>query len=75
MDKRENLKKLVLITIPLKNDAPSAREIYDDIKYNPIINKEHVRGFRSFVRIINSFPEIETKGYKGKNSVYFIKQI
>ena len=71
MEERKELSKLVLMT--LSNQRLKAIEIYSHIKYNNphVLRTEKVRGFKSFVKIINSFDRIQgegkgTKTYKVK---------
>jgi cell fate (sporulation/competence/biofilm development) regulator YlbF (YheA/YmcA/DUF963 family) len=44
--------------------SPKASELYDQLKNEKqeILRDESVRGFRSFVKIINSFEQIEFSG-------------
>ena len=60
MEKREELRKTVVIFLS-KSGPCSAREIYEErIADDTGLKKsQHIRSFRSFVKIINAFPEIK----------------
>jgi len=64
MESRENLNKLVILTLQKTEIELKARQIYEFIRYNQpdILREEKVRGFRSFVKIINSFSEVKAVG-------------
>jgi len=72
MRDREQFKKLVFIL--LEGKELKAREVYEEIRHNypNIIHEERIRGFHSFVKIINSIKEIKKKGCKGEPLNYFI---
>jgi predicted RND superfamily exporter protein len=74
MEKREKLQELIIVFLKQKDieGNPTAREIYEKIRHkNPTIFRvERVRNFRSFVKIINSFDEIESQGKKGYPRIY-----
>jgi len=64
MQERKNLNKLLVSTLSVSTTPPRASELYYQIREeNPsIFREESVKGFRSFVKIINSFTEIEGVG-------------
>lgn len=64
MESRENLNKLVILTLQKTEIELKARQIYEFIRYNQpdILREEKVRGFRSFVKIINSFSDVKAIG-------------
>jgi hypothetical protein len=77
MEKRKELNKFVMIVINgCGSEPPCAREIYEKIKDdNPqIIREEKVRGFKSFVKILNSFKEIKPVGTRGSPLAYKLKK-
>jgi len=73
MRQREELNKLVIMTLDSIIDKPKAIDLYNMIKVvNPhILKQERVPTFRSFVKVINSFPGIRHEGIKPKR--YFVK--
>jgi hypothetical protein len=75
MIQRKELNKLVVIFINSSKSYPTARELYQDIKeeHKQIIHQERVRGFKSFVKIINSFKEIQPIGNRSEPMVYKLK--
>lgn len=64
MLERKKLNKLVVMTLSSSNNNQKASEIYETIKETQpeILREETVRSFKSFVKIINSFQEIEATG-------------
>jgi len=64
MERRENLNKLVILTLQKTDIELRARQLYECIKYDQpdIFREEKVRGFRSFVKIINSFKDVKAVG-------------
>jgi transposase-like protein len=68
MLERKKLNKLVVFTIKHSDNNPIASQIYDAIKERKpeILRLETVRSFRSFVKIINSFDQIEGIGSRVK---------
>ena len=70
MLERKELKKLVAIMISSSPSPPTAIELYHQVRVDrQLIQHERVRSFKSFVRIINSFPEVVPVG----NSPCFYK--
>jgi len=60
MEKHENLNKLVCKTLKFYEDKginPTAKEVYSEIRDESpkTVNK----GFKSFVKVMNSFPEVQ----------------
>lgn len=60
MKDRTELKELVIKKLEVRKQPPQAIEIFKEIR------GEHprlvIKGFRSFVKIINSFPEVKKEG-------------
>lgn len=69
---KEELNKLVVSVLDRYEYCPTAREIYDDIRCIKSLNNE-VRGFRSFVKLINTNREIMHVEQKGKIMIYSVK--
>lgn len=64
MKDHKELKTLVVRTLQVKENYPTARELYHNIKQEQ--PRLVIKGFKSFVKVLNSFPEItpinEVKG-------------
>jgi hypothetical protein len=63
MIRREKVHKLVVATLEVTGEK-SAAQLYGVLSTSSprLMREEKVRGFKSFVKIINMFPEIEYKG-------------
>jgi hypothetical protein len=64
MLRREELNRLVITTLSISSSNLKASEIYGQIlvEHPEILRDERVRGFRSFVKILNQFPEVKPNG-------------
>lgn len=64
MKERKHLNRLVVMTLQETDTNLKARQIYEQIRTdNPkVMRKESVKGFRSFVKIINSFEQVKQIG-------------
>lgn len=74
-EKKAELNKLVVNTLEcIRRDyTPTARELFCTIEFkNPRILR---RGFMSFVKIINQFPEIKKIDIKGMPDRYALAKI
>lgn len=70
MDDHKELNELVLAKLnDYKRDYPQAKELYDDVRHeDPKLVKN---GYRSFVKLLNSFDNIEKiKKVEGSPSIY-----
>lgn len=74
MKEHKELKKLVVFTLEQYSSrgyCPRAKELYHDIaSQDPKLTKN---GFRSFVKIVNSFKEVEAVGRIGAPKIYKVK--
>ena len=61
MLERKITHKLVVLNLENSRDSMIALQIYDDIKlsHKSILRLEEVKTFKAFVKVINSFPDIE----------------
>lgn len=61
-----------LIFVILKKESMVARDLYEEVKEigQHVIHEDRIRGFRSFVKIINSFPEIDSQRNRENRMVY-----
>ena len=66
MIKREELHRLVFVILETKEreNLPTARQLYEEVKDKEpqIIREEHIKSFKSFVKVVNSFTGIECMG-------------
>ena len=64
MLERKKLNKLVILTLSRSEIPPKASQSYEQIKEAKplLLRQESVRGFRSFIKILNSFEQIEQRG-------------
>ena len=62
MDKHKELNRLVVHTLTLTQEPTTAREIYQIIRAEPIATRRGMVTFKGFVKVINTFPEIEQAG-------------
>jgi len=64
MIERKELNKLVVLTLTDNQSSLKASQLYEQIKKEEpsIMREERVRGFKSFVKIINSFKGIKPIG-------------
>ena len=76
MKERNELKKLVFIIVSNKQEPPTAKEIYNQIRKDKpsITHTEKVSGFKSFVKILNSFDIIDPIEKKGQPFLYKVKE-
>jgi len=73
MIKRKELNKLVVVMISNRQSPPTAKELYISARQERgIFQQEKVRGFKSFIKIINTFPQIQPLGQSPR--VYTIKK-
>ena len=63
MIKRKETNKLVVLTLT-GNGSLSARAIYTQLEANEpeLMRREHVKTFKGFVKVLNSFPEVSHAG-------------
>ena len=64
MHERKRLNKLVILTLGTTNAELKASQLYEVIKVTDpsILRDERVKGFRSFVKVINSFELVRATG-------------
>jgi len=72
LHKREKLNKLIILE--LSQSTLKANALYNHIRNKDptILREEHVKSFRSFVKVINSFGEVEALGNRVK--VYALRK-
>jgi hypothetical protein len=65
MNPRTRLNQLVVGMLS-KGEPPTARQLYEELRIEQprIIVEEHVKGFKSFVKIINSFETVKVIGIR-----------
>ena len=68
MIKRDELNKMVVMTLNTMNCEVRASILYDSIKQGDpkILRREQIMGYRSFCKIINTFDGIESTPNKPK---------
>lgn len=63
MIKREGLNRLVVATLQVTDSLPAAVIFKEIASQDPkLFRIERVRSFKSFVKILNSFPEVQPQG-------------
>lgn len=64
MLKRRKLHKLVIAILDCSHNQPRAVELYEmvKIKNETIMREQAVKSFRSFVKVINQYPDIKATG-------------
>ena len=75
MEKRVQVNSLVIATLDDNGGTLSASQIYSELNSNHanVLREERVHSFRGFVKILNSFPNIETNTSK-KFYTYSLKK-
>jgi len=72
MLERKKLNKLVIMTLSHNKIAPLASELFTQIRAKDvtlrrsILREEQVASFRSFVKVLNSFDEVQASGVRFK---------
>jgi hypothetical protein len=76
MLERKELNRLVVATLITSHAPTRANELYNTIreKHIEILRDQQVRGFRSFVKILNTFEEVRQKPQTGIKLYYIAKQ-
>lgn len=72
MIERKEVNRLVVATMGCSDCTWSAVQLYDVLRqdYSSVLRQERVRGFRSFVKIMNQSPLIGSEGTHTKK--YFL---
>jgi hypothetical protein len=77
MKKREKLKAFVFVILKeadRNKEVFTAKDLYEEVRHtnHSLIENERIRGFQSFLRVLNSFPDLEKEGKPGKPMIYKI---
>lgn len=72
MRERKELKQFIFVFLEKKQEGADAIEIYENLRRQApeIIRRDHVQGFKSFVKLINAIPEVEAKDKESNRFVY-----
>lgn len=70
MKDREKLNELVVMFLK-ENGTSSARQIYSELGFKEVKIQTGIKTFRSFAKIINEFPEIDSVRTR-KPALYFL---
>lgn len=76
MRERKELKQFVFVFLGKKKEGADAQEIYETMRRQApeIIRRDHVQGFKSFVKIINTIPEVKTGEKENNKFLYKINK-
>lgn len=74
MRERKELKQFIFVFLGKKKEGAEAQEMYEVMrKESPqVIKRDKIEGFKSFVKLINAIPEVNTDEKKNNRILYKI---